>query len=257
MPSQFANKLKGIGKLWNKASKERRKSGNRNWIEEPMTGNFRLTNAKVDTIGANDWLHVALEFVCVSDGEALGLFHTHRCGIDNENSLSFMQRDLERLGVDLDELEINEEEDLTDVLKELIETAPIVRASLKRSGDFLNMRISKLLDIDESELPDLEGAGEEEEEGNDGEEGEGEEESGEEGEEGEEGDGEEEEGETVELVKGMNVSTVLRGVERSGVVLSVNNGKENARIKLDHNSKTVVVGFDVLDVLEGEEGEDE
>lgn len=161
-------KLANIGELWGKAKEQARELGNQ-FISEPMKGLFRLTNASIAEIGRNNWLHVAFEFTCVEEGEYQGQMHTHRSGLQDEQALSFLIRDLQRLGVDTEKLEINSLEDLEAILKELTEVGPTVRARLvesKDNPDFLNMRITGLVEVDDIPFDteteeDVEGAEEE------------------------------------------------------------------------------------------------
>jgi len=151
----FKSKASGIASLWKKG-KEKSKEQAGNFIQDPMSGNFKLVSAKRDVIGDNDWPHIALEFVCVSDDEYRGQTHIHRSGLQDETAVGYTIRDLERLGLDTDDLEINSDDDLDEVLAALVEAAPTVRARLRGNpnNDFLNMRIQKLIDAEEDEADD-------------------------------------------------------------------------------------------------------
>lgn len=297
----FGANLKGIGKAWASARAKAEESAGAGWIDEPMTGNFVLAEAKVDTIGSNNWLHAAFRFICFSEGDYRGLAFIHRCGIDNEDSLAWFIGDLAKMGVEVGSLEIENQKDLDALLAELTAEHPTIRARIseaKNREGMHNMRIQKLLDVDPEEWEDLveggSGDGEEEEEGeeetlvdldamtraelkdfikeqeleitvkkawSDDElrdairealpepETEEEESEEEEDEVEEEEDGEEEE--TVELAKGMRISTTIKGKEQAGSVIAVNDKDGTARCKMDFDKKVHVIAQDELEVLEG------
>ena len=235
--SAFTKQLANIGDLWGKAKEQ---AGSGQFIEEPMSGEFRLTNAEIATIGENDWLHGAFEFTCLSDGPHQGGVHINRCGLESEESLMFLARLLVKLGVDVEDTDIESAEDLEALLKELVEDGPCVRAKLvdNPKNDFLNMRVQAAIDPDD----DHEGDSEAEEEVGGGDE------EPEEPEESEEDDEPAEEGDTI--------SWVYRKKKRTGVVYKVlKNG--NVRVEDEEDNKKKLIDADEYEVIERAEEPEE
>ncbi len=144
------SKVSDVAKLWGKAKEIKEDLGS--FIDEPMTGLFQLQSAEITKIGQNDWMNLAMTFKCVEEGHQYeGDIYIHRAGLENDDSIAFLQRDLETMGVDLDDVEVNTLEDIEGVAQELADSKPVVRAKLvaNRNNDFLNMRIQKLVEREE------------------------------------------------------------------------------------------------------------
>ncbi len=151
--SDFKSRIANLGEAFNKA-KEDAGSG---FVDiPPGTYQFQLVGAEVRE-SQNDWLHVAFTLACIVEGsEYLGETYVHRCGIEKEESLVFLVRDLQRFGVETDDVQIDAIEDLEEVLGELAEAMPCIRGKLVENGEYVNLRIQKLLDLDESDIPEYE-----------------------------------------------------------------------------------------------------
>lgn len=189
---------------WKKAKENPLTGG---FIDERMTGIFMLNFAEIAEIGDNNWRHVAFDTVCVEPEEYRGQMFTHRCGIESENSLPFLRRDLTKLGSDPDA--IDDMDDLRAVLASLSEEHPYFRASVrpqKDNSDFFNMRIAKLVDwVPESD-----------------------------------------DGDDVEPTKGMKVRVTHKGKERSGLIVSVDAKDEMCQVKFKEIKGTPTFAYDEL-----------
>jgi len=82
----------------------------------------------------------------VVEGDSEGENIYKRIGLETEDNLAFLIRDLNRLGVETDALEINDEDDLEEVTKELIEQKVQARLRLKTNdAGYQNVWIDKLI----------------------------------------------------------------------------------------------------------------
>lgn len=154
--SGYAERIANLGEAWGKAKDEAGKG----FVDiPPGVYNFQLIGAEI-TESSNDWLHVAFRFACISEGEFLGETFVHRCGLEKEESLPFLVRDLQRLGVDTEDVELSSLDDLEPVLEDLTSGAPCIRGKLVESGEFTNLRIQRLLELDDDEIPEYTVGGE-------------------------------------------------------------------------------------------------
>lgn len=266
----FKKVLKGANKNWNKAKTRAAESST---FQEYEDGKYtaRLVSAKLGVADSGrNQIAFGWKF---EDGEYEGKTKTAYQGIDTEDNLYYLARDLERLGYELpDNLS-----DLPEILKDIEKTKPTASITLKTKGDsdFQNVYIRKVFgeegEEDDTEDDGSDDAAEEEtdEESEGGEEEAGDEEDAgdeEEGEEEEAGDDDEEEGEEeeeadeesddedteeVDLVEGMRVIAETAKGREKGEVIEVLEKEEKVRVKLD-NGKTVRVGLDKLEMIPDE-----
>ncbi len=144
----YSDQVKGFKKKWKAGRKAAKDLGSGGFIDEAMTGVFRLTLAEVGVIGPNDWLHICFQTVCLDPDDFRGQMHNHRCGL-GEEQFQFLISDLAKLGVEVDDLEVDSMDDLKKVLEGLTKEQPTFRASLrhgKKDPKFMDMWISKLVE---------------------------------------------------------------------------------------------------------------
>jgi hypothetical protein len=270
----FKKILKNAGKNW--ATAKKRAAETESGFTEYPDGKYeaQLTGAKLGVSeGGRNQIAFAWKFV---DGDFEGKTKTAYQGIDTEDNLYFLARDLERLGYELpDDLT-----DLPDILKDLEKSKPVASINLKSKGDFQNVYIRKVYtesdedDEDEEEDDDAaaeaeaddDAAEDEEEETDDDaaeEEESDEEESDEEEEEAddEEADDEEEEeadeeaeddAEEVDIEVGMRVQAETIKGREPGEIAEILEKEEKVRVKLD-SGRTVKLGIDKIEIEAEEE----
>lgn len=198
-------KVDAFADAWKKAKENPATGG---FIDERMTGIFMLNIAEIAEIGDNNWKHVVFDCVCVEPEEYRGQMFHHRCGIESENSLPFLRRDLTKLGCDPDVIE--DTEDLLTVLVSLSEQHPYFRASVRqqKDSDFFNMRIAKMVDWTPEEDAAITG--------------------------------------DVEPAKGLKVLVTHKGKEIRGVITTVSPKAETCTVKLKGLKGAVVFQYDEI-----------
>lgn len=262
--------LANANKNWKKAKK---RVGESEGFAEYEDGRYtaRLVSAKLGTSEGSGRAQIAFGWK-FEDGDYEGKTKISYQGIESEDNLYYLGRDLERLGYELpDDLG-----DLPEILKDIEKTQPVASITLKtkEGSDFQNLYIRKVFsadevaESDEDETDTEEEAAEEEEETEeseeeesdddaDAEEEETEEESEEEEETEEEEEAESEDEDEVELKKGMRVIVETRKGREPGSIIELLEKEGKVRVKLDN--KTVVrVGPEALEIADdGEEEEEE
>jgi len=156
--SAFADRVANLGDKWNNAKKDAKSGG---FVEiPPGVYNFQLIGAEVKESEKAAWLHAAFRFACITEGEYLGCTFVHRCGVEAENSLTFLARDLARLGVDTDDVELNSLDDLDEILSEVANDEPCIRGKIVQKGEYTNLYINQLLDLEPGDIPEYTVGGE-------------------------------------------------------------------------------------------------
>jgi chemotaxis protein histidine kinase CheA len=260
---------------WKKASKKAKEDTGGNFVELP-DGRYtaRLSSAKLGESG-NGRAQIAFGWV-IADGEYEGKTAYNYQGIQSEDNLFYLGRDLVRLGYELpDSLS-----DLPEILKDIEKTKPMGVINLKTKGEYQNLYIRKIFDSMEEdgdddttededaevETDETEEETDETEESDDDAEAsddDAEEESddaeadddAEESDEAEEEDAEEEsddDGDEVELTEGMRVMAETAKGREAGEVIEILEKEGKVRVKLD-NDKIVKVGVDRIEVEPEEE----
>jgi hypothetical protein len=188
-----------------KGSKEKAKQGGGDWVElDPGNYPMQLVEATIDDYGGER--KMMTRWCCVSDEkETRGKRAANFQSVSNEESLVWIQRELIALGQDVDELKVESEDDLLEVYKQLIEDRVCARVSIKENEGYLNMRVRKAIEVEESLLVDpkeaLKGLVKEEADSGEGEDG-----------------GEEE----LEIDVGDTIEFTHKGKEQTGEVLEFN-----------------------------------
>lgn len=147
--SPFAKRLANMKKAWADKKEEAKATGGGGVNVPPDFYICRLTDGTIREAGSNDELHMVLQFT-VLEGEQTGEQIPLWDNIQNPERLVYAMRDLRRLNVDTDEMDIT---DIEEVLKQLIESAPVVRLKVAQNGEYTNVYINKVIE-------DYEGAGE-------------------------------------------------------------------------------------------------
>lgn len=232
-----------VGKFWKKARKKAKQSGGGDYIPvDDATYLMQLVSASVGLYGKETKL--MLKF-CVLDEEDYGKVCTDFFGITSEKAFQFVVYMLQRFGVDLDELEIEDSKELEKVFTALVEEYACARVAVVTTpgdqGDFRNLRVKKLVEMDEEDcvepddalkgnLIDTDSNADETEDAP---------------EEEEPGEGEEEAGED-ELSIGDSVQWTSRGKTFLGTIEEFED-EETAKIRRLDNNKLVKVKVDTLE----------
>ena len=115
---------------------------------------FQLVAAEVrDSTATKEWLHAVLTFEA-RKGKFTGEKLSSRYDLEDPERMVWLIRDLAKLGVETDDLEL---ENLEETLKELQDNEPFIVGSVKTSGDWQNIRLLRVIEedeVDDVELPD-------------------------------------------------------------------------------------------------------
>lgn len=143
---KILKQLKAKAGAWDKA-KARANDKQGDWENLP-DGKYiaQLAGAEINNSqGESQRLQVKMEYV-VKEGEQQGNSIFKYLGLDKEESLDWMAKELVRLGVDASQLSI---EELPDVLEKLLVNKPTVRLKLRTKGEYQNCYIEKLVDSED------------------------------------------------------------------------------------------------------------
>ena len=199
--SLYEKQLRQMRERWNKGKEQSKKDNFSGTTLSPGQFATRLTGAKL--ISGDKGLSVVFEFTCVR-GDEIGEKGIRFAGLGTDEQLVYFQRDLRRLGIEVDDFE---PEQIPDILKELLEARPGVRINVKQNGEYKNVYVDKLMELDPEEDvqpgENGEGSGAEASGGDD---------SGEDAGDGGEGAGE------VTFEPGDDVSYTVKGKKQTGVV---------------------------------------
>lgn len=89
-----------------------------------------------------------------ADESDIGAICNEWLQIDTEEKMKWVQRELIALGVDVDEVEIETDEDLLGVFKGLIDERAAARVRVTEKDGYSNMRVQKAVEVDEDDLVD-------------------------------------------------------------------------------------------------------
>lgn len=255
-----AGKLKNMKGMWGKARDTTKGDGGGDFIPvEPGMYVMQIVGAEIGEY--NKARKMWVKFAVVSDDENHGAICNDFMQIDTEEKLVWLQRFLVAMGVDLDEYEIEDENDLLDLVHELIDERRCARVQVTEKDGYTNMRVRKLVDADEDDLHDpkeaLKGGsqgrgGDDDDEDEDGEEPE-------EGEDEEEPD-EEDEGGEGKFEVGDAVTVEYDGVPWDGEVKAVMDETDELEVHFPEDGSTEVVAKELATKVEGdgeEAGEEE
>ncbi len=149
--TSFQHRKAGISGMWKKAKKQVEESPDMFGTVEKGRYLVKLVSAVVTEIGDRNWKNFAFGFE-IQEGDSEGTIVTRRCGLETEENFTFLIRDFQRLDVDTNDLEINSEEELNELGKQLVEAAPICRVRITEPNDqgFQNTYIDKLIESESS-----------------------------------------------------------------------------------------------------------
>lgn len=145
--SLMAKQLAKMKAAWDKNREESKDTSNFNQLPD---GKYKtkLTDACLREVG--DAVKAMFEFTVV-EGDSTGEKATRWDGIDTEERVLYLQKDLRRLGLDVDTFEIDQ---LEDALEELLQSAPVVRITVKNKDGYCNCYIDKVLADDDAVIAD-------------------------------------------------------------------------------------------------------
>lgn len=147
---------RGFAGKWNKA-KENADDG----FGDPVpldAGNYRMQLVGASIIDTDSKGRTLVFKWCVIDEDDNGVICTEFEGIEDDERIVWVQRKLISLGVDLDEIEVDSEDDLIGVFEELIKECVCARVRVIEKDGYTNMRVLKAVDVDDDELVDAEEA---------------------------------------------------------------------------------------------------
>jgi hypothetical protein len=247
-------KLKEAGKLWKGAKKKAAEKSSAFVEYEDGRYMARLQGGEIGTSEAGR-LQLAWSWK-FEDEPYEGKIKKAYQGLENEDNLVFLARDLERLGYEAPDDIAGIEEVLNDIKKE----KPLARIRLKSKGDFQNVYIDKVFSGDEEDEAEEEDTEEteteteteeaeteeesDEEESDDAEESD-EEESDEEETEEESDEESDEEDDEVELTVGMRVEADTSKGKKVGKIIEILEKENKVRVKTEEGP-VVKVGIDKL-----------
>lgn len=156
----FKRRLGSLGATFKKAQEEA-KSRARNEAAVP-DGRYivKVKEAELTVSQVTDRLQIHWQWE-VQEGEHAGVMLHSWDGIETEMNLTFLCRTLDRLGYDIDEVDITS---LDEILSDIKETEPTVRIRVRTKEEFTNIFVEKLLEAEEADEEEEEETGEEEEE---------------------------------------------------------------------------------------------
>lgn len=147
---KFAKKAKGLGGMWKTAKKQMEEEGDIFGAEVedgPYIAQLFAAERKESAAG---WHYVDWQFK-ILEGESEGETASRRSGIETEENLVWLMRDFARFGLDPDDVDIEDNDDLDAILAGIVKSKPKCRIVAK-TGDsnIQNIYINKVIDIEEN-----------------------------------------------------------------------------------------------------------
>lgn len=252
----YMKRLKKLKEAWDGAKEDSSKSSSFQIEDGKKKG--KLSNMEIRTNTQNkDWLHVFCEFTIV-EGDETGKHAYIRWGLETDENLVHLQRNLRKLGVEVDDMD---PEELPDIVETLLKQKPTCKLTVKTNGDYQNVYIDKLLNDDdeggdEGSEPEVD---EDEDDDNPrvrpGKAGKKKDEDKEPGEDDEKEDEKEDEEETVD--KGAEVAFKLNGKKTTGLVIRSNPSKKTCVVRPKGKSTEEFLDWDDVAVLAAASSEDD
>lgn len=156
MASGTRGKVASIGKLWGKAretTKDDRGFGEAVPVDQGKY-QMQLVSAEIGDFGGER--KVMMKWCVLDEGETRGTICTMWEGVADPDRLVWLQRLLAGLGVDLDEVTIEDEDDLQKVFDELVEAQTVAGVKVVEKDGWTNMRVRSKVDVDSDILVDAE-----------------------------------------------------------------------------------------------------
>jgi hypothetical protein len=153
-----ASKLRGMKGAWGKAREETKNDkGFGEFVPvEPGMYVMQLVGVEIGDFGNARKLRAM--YAVISDDESHGAICNDFMAIDDEERLVWLQRWLVRLGVDLDEFEPDDEDDLAELVRELIADGTCCKVKVVEKDGYTNMPVQRMVEVDEADLHDPEEA---------------------------------------------------------------------------------------------------
>lgn len=146
----LAKQLKEMKDRWNKAKQESSKPGGGGGTTlSASAGGVRhvckLTAAKL--YQGDKGTQIILEFTSV-EGDEIGEKAVRWLDLFTDEKLIWAQRDLRKLGVDVDDMD---PDSLPQMCEDLVEAGPTVRITCKENGEYVNVYIDKQIQVEETQ----------------------------------------------------------------------------------------------------------
>ncbi len=237
-------RIKNIAGAWDKAS-ENRGDGFGDFV--PLDpGSYFMQLVKVEIGDFGDARKVMLKWCVVAndDGDN-GKICTDFEGIEDPERLVWLQRMLVTMGVDLDEIEVETEDDLLGIFKDLIEERLVSKIRVTEKAGYTNMRVQKAVEIEEDDLvvadEVLASSGRDSQSSD-----------------GDDDDDDDDDSDSPTISKGDEVTwTTKGGKERKGKVKSVDSDDDTAKVVAEGAKKAVTVDLDDLTLVGGDDEDDD
>jgi len=264
MAVDFRKKLAAANKAWKGAKKKATESKETEFEDGKYLA--KLMSGTIGQAESSGRLQITWEWAFQEEPYEGKKIRNYQ-GLENEDNLVFLARDLERLGYEAPDDLSGIEEVLADITK----TKPLARIRVKTKGDFQNVYIDKVIGDDdeeddeaeeeaEAETEESDEEEESEEEADDAEESDDEEESDDAEEESDDAEEEEAEEESdddadddeVEIEVGMKVEADTKKGKVKGEIIEIFEKEEKVRVKVDDGG-VVKLGLDKVALLASEE----
>lgn len=146
---KHATRKAGLKSMWKTAKKQLEEQPDIFGIEVPDGPYIGVLTGAETKVSAEDWNYVDFNFT-IQEGEQEDQLLSKRDGLETEENIVWLMRDLARLGVEVDDLEIDDKDELDAMLTELVGVAPKVRLVAKTNDKgYQNVFINKLLEVGE------------------------------------------------------------------------------------------------------------
>ncbi len=146
--------LKNIASAWKKKKDEAKKGGDFIPVEDGM---YVMQLAKAEFADYNDKRKCRTQWVVIEGDEEKdrGQICNNFRGLETEDQLMWLQRELLAMGVDIDEHEVEDEDDILAIYNELIEARHCQKIQVKTNKEgYTNMNLKKPAEVDEDETFD-------------------------------------------------------------------------------------------------------
>ncbi len=147
---KFSKKAAGLKGMWKTAKKQMEEEGDIFGAEvEDGAYIAKLVGAEVKESAAS-WNYVDWQFE-ILEGESEGASVSRRSGIETEENLVWLMRDFTRFGLDPDDIDLENNDDLTAILNQIVEAEPKCRIVAKTNdANIQNVYINKVIEIEET-----------------------------------------------------------------------------------------------------------
>ena len=154
--SGFSKRKAGLGGLFKSAKKNFENEGDPFGMTVP-NGPYIATISAAERRESGGDQYISWQ-ACVEEGEQEGAIIGWRSNLTTEENLKWLLINFSRMGVDVSDLEIEDNDDLDQILTELVDAAPKVRLVANSDSGYQNVNINKLISVGEgtAEEPEAE-----------------------------------------------------------------------------------------------------